>query len=45
VPEPIPSTSETATYDQIERENIERIKNMDEDEIQRSLEEIYERLG
>jgi hypothetical protein len=32
-------------FDQIEQENIKRIKQMDEDEIQRSLSEIYERLG
>lgn len=33
------------SLDQIEQENVKRIKQMDEDEIQRSLNEIYERLG
>lgn len=33
------------SFDQIEQENVKRIKQMDEDEIQRSLNEIYERLG
>jgi len=43
--EPFPSTSEKLeNYDQIEQENIKRIERMDEEEIQRSLKEIYERL-